>query len=165
MTDDDQGAGERDGDTRERAASDAAVDPYDHVVVEPDVGDEVGVDVAGDDSGDGDADDDRRIPPGTYRVVGVDDDATLLRVADDDGDRVHDGVVHHVDPGTVADLPDGTNPDEGGRRPWLLVLVGAALSFEAVARPVATTLGLPRVAVTTIGVALAALGIYRIYRG
>lgn len=159
--DDDPDSGERGGAAVGRGDSDAAVEPYDHVVVDDTVDSDVDVATADDP---GDADDDR-LPPGTYRVVGVDDEATLLRVADDGGSRVHDGVVRHVDAAIVADLPAGTNPDEGGRRPWLLVLVGAALSFEAVARPVATTLGLPRVAVTTVGVGLAALGIYRIYRG
>lgn len=50
------------------------------------------------------------VPPGVYRVVGVDGDrATLLRLTDGAGSRVHDGTVERV---RVADLDPSFRPAE-----------------------------------------------------
>ncbi|WP_435147267.1 hypothetical protein [Halobaculum sp. P14] len=54
-------------------------------------------------------------PHGTYRVVGVDEEAetaALLRVADGEGRRVHTGDVVAVDAAALADAEPAENPDE-----------------------------------------------------
>ncbi|SNZ11993.1 hypothetical protein SAMN06269185_1454 [Natronoarchaeum philippinense] len=51
---------------------------------------------------------------GIYRVVGVPDDVTLLRVADADGRRVHTGAIRHVQRATLdADFESASDPDAG----------------------------------------------------
>lgn len=49
-----------------------------------------------------------------YRVVGVTDTVTLLRVADADGRRVHTGELRSVQTGTVeSDFEPAEDPDAG----------------------------------------------------
>ena len=68
------------------------------------------------------------IPDGTYRVVGVTDGVTLLRIADSSGNRVHDGRVFTVSRADYAAFPEAANPDEGSvLRRWGLVGLAAAL--------------------------------------
>ena len=52
--------------------------------------------------------------PGIYRVVGVTDGVTLLRVGDADGRRIHTGEIYRVDGDTVeTEFEAATNPDAG----------------------------------------------------
>jgi len=55
------------------------------------------------------------VPPGTYRVVGVDEDrVTLLRVTDADGHRATTGHVERVEHETVDRAFEAAeNPDSG----------------------------------------------------
>jgi hypothetical protein len=51
---------------------------------------------------------------GVYRVVGVTDTVTLLRVTDADGRRVHTGELRSVQTATVeADFEPTEDPDAG----------------------------------------------------
>lgn len=51
---------------------------------------------------------------GIYRVVGVTDDVTLLRVTDAGGRRVHSGEIRHVSAHTLdAEFEPAENPDAG----------------------------------------------------
>lgn len=55
-------------------------------------------------------------PPGIYRVVGRPGDATLLRVADEDGRRRHTGTLLSVSPAKLeAAFEPATDPDAGLR--------------------------------------------------
>lgn len=52
--------------------------------------------------------------PGVYRVVGVPDDVTLLRVADGDGRRVHAGEISHAPVDALeTDFEAVDDPDAG----------------------------------------------------
>jgi hypothetical protein len=119
-------------------------------------------------------------PPGVYRVVGVDGDhVTLLRVADGDGRRVHEGAVDSVSRDrveaafTAARNPDanGTGSGSGGRLGRLhRALSGVGVGFGAVA--VLSWLGLlatpaPPATLAALGVSLVAAGrlLDRIDRG
>ncbi|MFB6157504.1 MAG: hypothetical protein ABEJ34_06665 [Haloferacaceae archaeon] len=55
--------------------------------------------------------------PGVYRVVGVPDDVTLLRVADGDGRRVHAGEVRRVSRATLAGSFEPTRDPDAGLDP------------------------------------------------
>jgi hypothetical protein len=58
------------------------------------------------------ADGDRR--PGVYRVVGTGDPVVLLRVADGDGRRVHEGAIERVAAGDLdREFEPATDPDAG----------------------------------------------------
>jgi hypothetical protein len=51
---------------------------------------------------------------GVYRVVGVTDAVTLLRVTDADGRRVHPGTLRSVQAATLeSDFEPAENPDAG----------------------------------------------------
>jgi hypothetical protein len=73
-------------------------------------------------------------PPGVYRVVGTGEEVTLLRVADENGRRVHSGVVESVRRERVesAFVP-ATNPDAGagGWLPRALAAVGVGFVVVA----------------------------------
>lgn len=52
--------------------------------------------------------------PGVYRVVGVPEDVTLLRVADVDGRRAHTGEISHVPVDALeTDFEVVDDPDAG----------------------------------------------------
>ena len=81
---------------------------------------------------------DASIPDGTYRVVGVTDGVTLLRVGNATGKRVHDGRVFTVTRADYSAFPAAPNPDEESLlRRWGLVALAAAL-FLASLSPAAT---------------------------
>jgi hypothetical protein len=52
------------------------------------------------------------IPAGVYRVVGEGAETVLLRVADGDGRRVHEGELHRVG-ADAADLDPAPDPNAG----------------------------------------------------
>lgn len=81
---------------------------------------------------------DAAIPDGTYRVVGVTDGVTLLRVADTSGNRVHDGRVFTVSQAEYAVFPEAANPDgESVLRRWGLIGLAAGLFLVSLS-PAAT---------------------------
>ncbi|MFC7074922.1 hypothetical protein [Haloarcula halophila] len=59
-------------------------------------------------------------PAGIYRVVGVGDEVTLLRVSDADGRRANTGAVVTVPADSLAGFERAENPD-GDRRPTAIV--------------------------------------------
>ncbi|WP_324760108.1 hypothetical protein [Haloarcula montana] len=59
-------------------------------------------------------------PAGIYRVVGVGDEITLLRVSDADGRRANTGAVVTVPADSLAGFERAENPD-GDRRPTAIV--------------------------------------------
>jgi len=71
---------------------------------------------------------DGRREPGVYRVVGVPEDVTLLRVADADGRRVHTGRIRRVSEAEVQGVFEPASDPDAGIAPlaWLRnVLQGA----------------------------------------
>lgn len=75
--------------------------------------------------------DDAPVQSGVYRVVGVGEEVTLLRVADASGRRQNTGEVVTVAAETVAEFETADNPDIGFSPGSLL----APLSAYAVAIP------------------------------
>ena len=83
--------------------------------------------------------------PGVYRVVGrPGDEVTLLRVADEDGRRVHTGeVVRHPVVDFPASFERASNPDGRPILDWIrrgafvLVAGGASAQFLGVGGPLA----------------------------
>jgi len=69
------------------------------------------------------------VEPGVYRVVGtVDNEVTLLRVADSSGTRRHTGTVVTVSVATLlADFEPTENPDAGFSFVGALERIGTSL--------------------------------------
>lgn len=111
------------------------------------------------------------IRPGVYRVVGVVDGVTLLRVADDNGGRVHGGEVVSVTHDEYGRLETAANPDEPSlvRALALTVVGGAAVLSEVLVdllTTVAEAVGVgPLADVLVVAAALAAaFGVTRLVR-
>lgn len=95
------------------------------------------------------------IPDGTYRVVGVTDGVTLLRVADASGNRVHDGRVFRVSRADYAGFPEAANPDgESVLRRWGLVGLAAALFLVSLSPDATSALGVSQSTLRNAVVAL-----------
>ena len=62
-------------------------------------------------------------PDGVYRVVGVSETVTLLRVGDADGRRVTTGEIHRIDRDALDGFETAENPDDG----WAITATLAGL--------------------------------------
>ncbi|NHN49153.1 hypothetical protein G9464_16355 [Halostella sp. JP-L12] len=101
---------------------------------------------------------DAAIPDGTYRVVGVEDGVTLLRVGDASGKRVHDGRVFTLSRAEYAALPEADNPDEeSALRRWGLVALAAAVFLVSLSPDAADALGVSQSALRNVVVVLVAI--------
>lgn len=78
------------------------------------------------------------VPDGVYRVVGVGETVTLLRVGDADGRRVTTGEIYSVDRDALADFEPAENPDDS--RPVTATLVGLPRTIYWQLRTFAVTL-------------------------
>jgi hypothetical protein len=76
------------------------------------------------------------LPAGTYRVVGTNDGATLLYVADDGGRRAHTGRTERVDHETLAELTPVEGPNDGANLLTAVVYSARAIPGNLAARPV-----------------------------
>ncbi len=98
------------------------------------------------------------LPRGVYRVVGTADDAvTLLRVADDEGRRVHAGELVTVAGGDVAALEPAPNPDDD--RSLADVASAQLTGFWWTLRVLARTV-VERPAPSAVALALVATGLF-----
>ena len=101
---------------------------------------------------------DAAIPDGIYRVVGVSDGVTLLRVADASGTRVHDGRVFTVSTAEYAAFPEAENPDEESLlRRWGLVGLAAVLFLVSLSPDATGSLGVSQSTLRNAVVALVAI--------
>lgn len=104
------------------------------------------------------------IDAGVYRVVGVDDAGVrLLMVGDEEGGRLHTGIVVDVDRETAGSLSSAPNPDDGfDRIGFVLLLVGVSLVLGVVLGGIAPLVGVDEGALLTVAVLLAVLGALRL---
>lgn len=101
---------------------------------------------------------DAPVPDGVYRVVGVDDGVTLLRVGDASGQRVHDGRVFTVSRAEYSSFPEAANPDEESLlRRWGLVALAAVLFLVSLSPNAVEAIGVAQSTLRNAVVALVAL--------